>query len=84
MFKPFAISRSSWVSISIFVTPTNDVRFVGRRKETFVKVRFLTHGFDQSEFFWVPSRITRENFVRDFIEERAQSILAELDDQFCG
>lgn len=84
MFKPFAISRSSWVSISIFVNPTNDVRFVGRRKETFVKVRFLTHGFDKTEFFWVPSRITRENFVRDFIEERAKSILAELDDRFCG
>lgn len=84
MFKPFAISRSSWVSISIFVTPTNDVSFNGRRKETLVKVRFLTHGFDRTEFFWVPSRISRESFVRDYIEDLAKSILADLDDRYCA
>ena len=81
MFKPFAISRSSWVSISIFVAPMNDVRFVGRRKETLVRVRYFTHGFDKTELVWVPSRITREHFVRDFVEDRAKSILAELDDR---
>jgi hypothetical protein len=83
MFKPFSISRSSWVSISIFVTPMSDVRFVGRRKETFVRVRYLTDGFDKTELIWAPSRITREHFVRDFVEDRAKSILAELDDRLC-
>ena len=80
MFKPFAISRSSWATLSICVIPLSDVRFVGRRKETAVRVRYTSHGFFEQDTVWVPSRISRDLFVRDFVEERSKMILEKLDD----
>lgn len=84
MFKPFAISRSSFATVSIAVVPLPDVRFVGRRKEIAVRVRFVSYHFDETEIFWVSSRMTRENFVRDFIEERAKFILDNADDRLAS
>lgn len=84
MFKPFAISRSSWTTLSICVIPLPDVRFVGRRKETAVRVRYVSHGFDEQEVFWVSSRISRDIFVRDYIEDRAKEILVNLDNRLAN
>lgn len=81
MFKPFALTRSSWATLSIVIVPKSDVRFVGRRKEIAVRVRYLSDRFDESDTFWVSPRMSRDLFVRDYVEDRAKSILARLDDR---
>lgn len=84
MFKPFAISRTSWASLSICVIPLSDVRFVGRRKQIAVRVRYTSNGFFEQDTVWVSSRISRDLFVRDYVEERAETILKKLDDRLAG
>ena len=81
MFKPFAITRSNWVSLSICIVPTSDVRFVGRVKQMRVRVRFVADGFDRVEDFWTSSRTTREAFVSAFVEDRASEILKNLEEK---
>ena len=82
MFKSFRINRSLDKEVLLVeVLPVGDVKFEGRRVLEKVLVFFCNPLLSEScvrKEFWVSHRITREFFVKSYVDPIAQDLLKKI------